>query len=124
MGDAKSRLSVQGAWEVKRHFTLPASTGEASARAIAERLSQLAGVRGTRADIGRHRLSVAYDVTQLDYRHVLETLTEAGLPAPIGWWSRLKAAWFQNMDETGRANARAPMAPCCNNPKVFSPPKK
>ena len=117
MNQSKSNLSVQGAWEVKRHFTLPAMTHRRDAQVIAERLDHLPGMRGAQTDTGRHRLTVVYDVTRLNYRQVLDALANTGFPLPDTWWSRLKTNWLQGLDETGRENANAPEAPCCSNPK-------
>ena len=124
MIQSNSTLTVQGAWEVKRHFTLPAMTHEHDAQMIAERLGRLPGVRGTKTDVPRRRVTVVYDVTRLDYRRVLEALEKTGFPAPESWWLRLKASWLQNLDETGRENANAPEAPCCSNPKGIAPTKR
>lgn len=124
MTQSESNLTVQGAWEVKRHFTLPAMTHERDAQIIAERLGRLPGVRGTKTDVSRHRVTVVYDVTRLDYRSVVDALAETGFPAPESWWLRLKAKWLQSLDETGRENANAPEAPCCSNPKGIAPTKR
>ena len=118
-----SNLSVHGAWEVKRHFTLPAMTDGRDAQLVTNRIGQLPGVRGACADIGRHRVTVVYDTTQLYYRQVLDALAATGFPVPETWWSRLKTGWLQNLDETGRGNANAPAAPCCSNPKGIAPNK-
>jgi len=124
MSRSGANLSVKGAWEVKRHFTLRAVTHERDAQVITEHLGNLPGVRGTETSIRRHRVTVVYDITRLDYRLVLDALEEIGFPAPETWWSRLKTSWLQSLDETGRENANAPPAPCCSNPRGIVPRKK
>ncbi|MEA3274079.1 MAG: heavy-metal-associated domain-containing protein [Pseudomonadota bacterium] len=124
MTRSTTHLSAQGAWEVKRRFTLPGMSHERDAQVIAKHLGRLSGVSGTAADIGRHRLKVVYDTTQLVYLQVLEALEEVGFPTSDGRWARIKANWFQFLDVNGRENANAPEAPCCNNPKGIAKPKK
>ena len=124
MNQSKANLSIQGAWDVKRHFTLPAMTHKRDAQVIAERIGRLPGVRGAETDIGRQRVTVVYDITRLDYQHVLDALVDTGFPIPDSWWSRLKANWLQGLDENGRENANAPDAPCCSNPKGVAPTRR
>jgi copper chaperone CopZ len=124
MSQSRTNLSVNGAWEVKRHFTLPALTHERDAQVISDRLGNLPGVQGTDANVHRHRVTVVYDITLVDYRHLLDALAETGFPAPESWWSRVKASWLQSLDETGRANANTPAAPCCSNPRGIAQRKR
>ena len=124
MRQNRANLAIQGTWEVRRRFTLPAMTHEHDAQVIVEHLGRLPGVRGTQADIDRHRLTTVYDVTRMDYRQILDVLEKTGFPVSETWWSRLKKKWFQNLDETGRENANAPEAPCCSNPKGIAPTKR
>ena len=119
-----TRPSSHGDWEVKRCFTLPAMAQESDAQAIAERLGRLSGVRGTSADIGRHRLTVVYDFTQTDCRAVLAALEEIGFPAADNRWARFKTWLYQYLDTNGRDNANAPAVPCCSNPKGLSRPRR
>jgi copper chaperone CopZ len=124
MSHSRTNLSVTGTWEVKRHFTLPAVIHKRDAQVISERLGNLPGVHGTETNVHRHRVTVVYDITLVDYRHLLDALAETGFPAPETWWSRLKTYWFQSLDETGRENANAPAAPCCSNPRGIARTKK
>jgi len=124
MHEHRPKLRAQGTWEVKRRVTLPAATHERDAQLIAERLGRLPGVSGMYMDVRRHRLSLVYDVTRLDYRQLLEALAEAGYPVSETRWSRWKASWLQGLDDTARDNANAPEAPCCSNPKGIAPSRK
>lgn len=124
MRQNSSKLSTRGAWDVKRHFSLPTMDDERDAQTVAAQIGQLAGVQGILADAGHHRLTVVYDITELYYREILDELSAAGFPVPDTRWSRLKASWLQGLDETGRGNANAPAAPCCSNPKGIVGPKK
>jgi hypothetical protein len=124
MPSPNSNLRPQGAWEVKRHFRLPESIHGEDAERICEQIRRLPGVRGAHADLHRRRLILVYDVTKQDYRHILDALATAGVPMADNWWSRFKANWLQNLDETGRENANAPEAPCCSNPKGLGGSRK
>ena len=119
-----TRPSSQGDWIVKRRFTLPAMAQESDAQAIAERFGRLSGVRGTSADIERHRLTVVYDFTQSDCMAVLAALEETGFPVADNRWARFKTNLFQYLDTNGRDNANAPAAPCCSNPKGICQPRR
>lgn len=111
-----SSLTPQGVWDVKRRMTLPEMTRDEDAAAAIHCLEVLPGVRGVRADLRRRRLTVTYDLLQVDYRRLLETLTQAGYATPDTRWSRFKASWLQGLDETGRQNASVPPSPCCSQP--------
>jgi len=124
MNQTSTRASTTGAWEVKRRFTLPDMSRQHDAGMIAERLGTMAGVCMVNTDLRRHRLTVVYDIRQTDYRRLLVALADAGFPVPDTWWSRLKARWLQNLDETGRENANAPEAPCCNSAPGVAPGKR
>jgi copper chaperone CopZ len=116
MNQSTASLTPQGAWKVRRHVTLPTLEGEADVAAVAQCLESLPGVRGVQADPRRHRLTVVYDITRLNYRQILDTLTEGGYTPSDSRWARLKTNWLQGLDETGRENAHAPAAPCCSKP--------
>jgi hypothetical protein len=65
-----AELSARGAWDVKRYFTLPGLSQPEDAEAAERQIGDLPGVRGVEADAGRHRVTVVYDLTELDYCHV------------------------------------------------------
>jgi len=121
MNQHESTLAVRGAWEVKRHFMLPAMTHERDGQVVTARLGRLPGVRGANADLRRHRLTVVYDITRLYYREILDILEEIGFPERESWWLHWKRNWLQNLDETGRENANTPAAPCCSKPTCLTP---
>jgi copper chaperone CopZ len=124
MTQHESVLATGESLEAKRSFTLPGMSHERDAQVVAERLGHLAGVRGVRTDVRRHRVTVVYDLTRLDCRRVLDVLADSGFPAPDTRWARLKTSWLQYLDENGRANANAPEAPCCSNPRGIAAHKK
>lgn len=119
-----NRLSIEGVWEVKRHISVPAMSRERDALVVGNRLAQIKGMRGVCGDARRQRLTIVYDVTQLDYDQVLDTLKETGFPSEDGPWERFKARWFQYLDTNGRENANAPEAPCCSSPKGLMQTKR
>jgi hypothetical protein len=124
MPSPDSNLRPQGAWEVRRYFRLSEPTRDEDAERVGKQIAALPGIRGARVDPHRHRLTVVYDITKQDYRHILDVLAAAGVPMADTWWSRFKANWLQHIDETGRENANAPQAPCCSNPTGISRPRK
>ena len=124
MQTSVSRLSVQGAWEVKRRFELPGMNHERDAQVVSSVIRNLPGVCGVLTDSTRAREVVVYDVTRLDYKSILAALEQAGFPAADTRWNRLKSRWLQSLDETGRENANAPAPVCCSNPKGIAPVKR
>jgi len=117
-----AKLTVQGAWEVKRRFHVPTMAKRHDAQAISRDLGKLPGVRAVQTDLDRHRLTLVYDITHTDYRHILQALEASGFAVPETRWTRLKTNWLQGLDEIGRDNAKAPAAPCCS--KGVAPMRK
>lgn len=109
---------------VQRRVKVPEPIIDRDAALLAERLGTLPGMRFVKVSAGRRCLTVNYDVTQLDYRTVLDVLSGIGFPAEETRWSKLTSLWYQYLDENGRSNAGAPDAPCCSNPKGIHRPRK
>ncbi len=119
-----SRLSVEGVWEVKRHFKIPAMIHERDAQVVSSVVQGLPGVCGAHADIMKARAVVVYDITRQDYNGIMKALEQVGFPTADSAWYRFKARWLQSMDQNGRDNANAPAPVCCSNPKGIAAPKR
>ena len=94
MAKSEAQHPERGAWDAKRHITLPKMRGDSEARLVTDCLKELPGIRTAKTDPKTNRLQVIYDTTQLDYQSLIGRLSEAGFPAAEGWTARLKAAWF------------------------------
>jgi len=113
---SSTKTQARSAWEVKRRIRVPGLKGEAD-RAAAEKV--LIGIDGVvEVSVSRDRPVVVVDylLTRTDYQTLEHALDVAGLAPAAGHWARLKWGWYQNLDLTGRDNASAPAAACCNKP--------
>ena len=113
-------LKLQGPWEVRRKFRIPALSDADGAEHVEQALNQVAGVRGVAIDFCHHLVRIRYETTETDYTTIRNALSAAGLPPKRGWWADQKARWLQNLDLTSRENAGVRPSPCCNKP----PPAK
>jgi len=105
----------ESAWRIRRHIRLAGGAGEELREKAQGALKELRGV--VDYEIGRSgRLTVLYDVTQLDYRHLIEALERVGLRPRRGMLDRLRGGLYQYADTNARENAKAPPPPCCNKP--------
>ena len=116
--------SGPGAWDVRRRFAVVHPADETALATATERLRSMPGVCNVSADGAKGHLTVVYDIRLQDYGSLCATLADAGVARPDTWWSRTKARWLQNLDETGRENARTPAAPCCNSAPGIPPVKR
>jgi len=115
---AYASLELQGPWEVRRKFKVPAMAHTTDARVVEQALARVAGVRGFSVDVGKHSVRVRYETKETDYQTIRNAVTAAGFPSADGWWARRKAALFQNLDLTGRENATVKPSACCSKPPV------
>jgi copper chaperone CopZ len=106
----------EGADVVRRSIRVPSIPDRPSGRQIEERLRRLAGMLDVRVEDQRKRVRVTYDAAQLDFARIDQALEELGYPTSRRWWSRLKAAWYRDLDETARANAGITSGSCCSSP--------
>jgi len=105
------------AWRVRRHIPVPGLRGDVDGTGGMQRLLEdIDGVLHASVDPARGRISVEYLVTRTDYRSLESALETAGFPSARGRWARWRAAWLQNLDLTGRANAAEPEPACCSRP--------
>ena len=105
-----------GAWTVRRRIRLPGLRNYAEGVAVQRCLAGIDGVLRVSVDATTGRVVVDYLLTKTDYRSLQGELEAAGFAPAPGRWARIKSAWFQNLDLTGRANAAIPKAACCNQP--------
>ncbi|MBC8519957.1 MAG: hypothetical protein H8D24_06090 [Gammaproteobacteria bacterium] len=99
--------SNQNAWLVKRVFHVASSSG---------RLEQLPDVLDIVWNSRGNKLYLTYDIRTTDYLTVLNHLSNADVIVRQTFWSRLLGKFHQYSDRTGRENASARPAPCCNKP--------
>jgi copper chaperone CopZ len=107
---------ADGAWTVRRRIRVPGLRNHAEGVAVQRCLAGIDGVLRVSVDAPTGRAVVDYVLTKTDYRSLQRELEAAGYAPTPGRWARIKSAWFQNLDLTGRANAEAPKAACCNQP--------
>ena len=107
---------TENAWRVTRRLQVPGLRDERDSARLRPLLEDIDGMLGVSVDAARGRVTVDYLLTRTDYGALENTLAEAGFPRASGRWARVRAAWFQNLDLTGRANARTPEGACCSRP--------
>ena len=108
---------------VRRKIRLSETLTIDSARRILARLRAMDGVMEV---VGGEKLDirVTYDLQCTDFAALLTALRKEGVEPSPSRWFRLKAAWFQYLDETGRENAHLPAPPCCNQPPDMGTPRR
>lgn len=97
-----------GVWDVRHGISLEPSTNPADLGVLASQLTEVAGVKCVEEEPSRHRIRITYDATKVNFQQLLDELTRQGGKLSTHWWFRLRAWWFQYMDETSRDNAQAP----------------
>lgn len=113
----QSALKLQGPWEVRRKFKIPALSDSGGAAKPDQALNQLTGVKGVAIDPDHHLVKIRYETTETDYTTISNALDAAGLPPKHGWWADRKATCLQNLDMTSPENAGVRPSPCCNKPR-------
>ena len=88
----------------------------ADAKSVEQALKAVSGVQAVVVDGSNQTATVRYEITETDYRALRVALKDAGFALSDGWWARRRSNWFQNLDLTGRENARVRPSPCCNKP--------
>lgn len=115
MSNAMTSIA-DGAWTVRRRIRIPRLRNDADGVAVQRHLADIEGVLRVSVDAPKGRVVVDYLQTRTDHRSLEDALSTAGFVPDRGRWARVKSAWFQNLDLTGRANAAAPSAACCSRP--------
>lgn len=105
-----------GVWDVRRRINISTLVHADDAMAIESTIGALPGVCKVFADVEKHRVTVRYDASQINYQAILDALENTSFPPMNSWWSRFKGGWFQFADVNARDNAKAPPAACCNKP--------
>jgi len=114
---SSTTMKPQGAWEVCRGLPVP-GLSPADATRLQDLLGELPGVLAVEVAAGRAAVRVRYDITRTDYATLCHAVAAGGFPTARSWWQRRRADWLQNLDLTGRDNAAAKPAACCNQPPV------
>jgi hypothetical protein len=111
------KAEPKSAWEVKRKIRVSVALATAAdAKTVEQALRDLDGVLQVSAVRTRRTIGVRYLVTKTDYRALERTLEAAGFPPAAGRRARFRSGYCQNLDLTGRENARARPSACCNKP--------
>jgi len=77
-------------------------------------LKEMMGVR--EVSIAGDRLSIRYDLLQVNAALVERELNKADIKLNDSWLLRLHRAWLYNSEETALANLAANPSACCNRP--------
>ena len=101
---------------VVRQLLLPAMLCDADVAKIVYVLSSECKVIDIHADVDKQMLSLKYDVSQVQYTHILVVLESAGYGIMHGFLSSIKTAWYEFTETNKRDNANAPPPACCNKP--------
>jgi copper chaperone CopZ len=110
-------MHVKNACDIKHWFRVPALNHRHDADLIIDRLKKVQGVHEVLADNRRKRIRIQYDQTEIGYLSLEEALAEIGFPTETRWWWRVKASWFQYLDNNARENFSTPSAPGCSPQK-------
>jgi hypothetical protein len=117
-----TKNQTDSSWEVRRRIRVPGLRDRTDKAAAKRALNDVDGVLRVSVDSEKSRVIVDYLVTETDYQSLEQALEAAGVPPVTGRWARFKSGWYQNLDLTGRENASAPAAACCNKPPT--PPNR
>ena len=71
-------LKLQGPWEVRRKFRIPALSDADGAEHVEQALNQVAGVRGLAIDFCHHLVRIRYETTETDYTTIRNALNANG----------------------------------------------
>ena len=112
----RASMKPETACEACRSIKLPTISHAANAMAVERAMADAAGVIKTEVDPGKRRLRVLYNTTITNFATIAELLEDIGFSPDDSWWNRVKASWYEYLDENTRTNARAPAPPCCNKP--------
>ena len=107
-------LKLQGPWEIRRKFKIPALSDVDAAEHVEQALNRVAGVREWAIDLSHHLVRIRYETTETDCETYRNAIATVGVPPMCGWWAEQKARWLQNLDLTSRENAGVRPSPCCN----------
>ncbi|MDR3428132.1 heavy-metal-associated domain-containing protein [Silvimonas sp.] len=95
-------------WLVTRIIALPADS-------LPGQIETLAGLPGVQSVTpGKRRLTVTYDVREMQYGSLVNALG----PRRAGLISRIRTAWFNNMDRNLADSLQIKVGACCNQPPV------
>ncbi|GGP25197.1 hypothetical protein [Silvimonas amylolytica] len=98
----------QPLWQVTRNVHLISPLADAQ-------LTLLRSAPGVSdAVVSGKYIAVTYDVRAVHYGAIL---ARTGL-SHGGWWNRLRAAWFGNLDRNLADTLQAKAGACCNQPPV------
>jgi len=100
---------------VSRRMMLPDLRCGHCETVVRDALDSLDGMVEVSVDLASKCVIVRYDVVQLDYVKIENTLRDIGYPPANNIWNRLRASWYSFLDDNIKANATAESKPCCHN---------
>ena len=74
MMKGRNPLKSGGTWEVKRQVRIPLLNSGCNTAELEQLMFALVGVRGVTLDVAKHRITVRYDASQLDFQTIRVTL--------------------------------------------------
>lgn len=107
-------LKPAGTWEVLRRIRISPANHADDFLTVEDSIRELTGVNKIVIDNKTQELWVLYDASQVDYRAIVQSLTDTGFPPLDNWWARFKGRIYQYSDTNARDNAKAPPPACCN----------
>lgn len=110
------KVTVDSRWVVTRKIPVSLQNISGVEKGLDSALSSLPGVIEVGVDFKNLRITIEYDVTQLQYKAVLEAIVKAGGVIKDDFWFRWKQGWIEFTETNMRDNAKAPPPACCNKP--------
>lgn len=122
MSHSEHRVGVKEANLVVRHLKLEGVTAD-NQQQILDEIDVSYGVQSVSFDESAQTLHVAYDATHCELDGIEEILRHCGADIAHDWWTQLKEAHYQFVDDNVRENAtRMPWS--CHLPHQNKPGKK
>lgn len=107
---------VNDQWVVTRKIPVSFQNSELDEKSLDDAFRGLSGLVDISVDHKKPIIFIEYDVTQIQYKTVLEKIVEAGGTIKDSLWFRWKQGWIEFTETNMRDNAKAPPPACCNKP--------
>jgi hypothetical protein len=101
----------------KRRFKVAGIQDRETSETIRAGLSALQGVERVAVQPPDHLLA-EYDLMQVKLRDIGDALARLGHPMAPGFFRRIWKGWIGFTEDNVADNLRAPISPCCSNPRL------
>lgn len=101
----------------KRTLSVTNMTCHGCGEKIIEELSKLNGIREVYPDSRIGKVTVVYDLLQIDLKDIEIKLNDLGYTVQNNFINRLKNNFLHFLEENEKSNLTAKPLPCCSNPK-------